>query len=254
MRMRKYIQHLNIVGLLVVTAAGKTFGQSAQNDTANTRYALSNITANFYVAMGQQSRLYSGHEYLPYDRTIKGTALYPLDAQTWAVGEVTYDGLLYKNVPLMYDIYKDVLISLLYNHYSMYTLLSERVSDFTFSGHHFVRVNAEGLIDDKSGIVTGFYDQLYGGKTEVLARRTKTIQNSTNQTLALETYFIGHDDYYIKKGNVYYKVGGQGSFLNVLKDKKQALQKYMKDNSFKFRTDPEVAMARLAAYYHQISN
>ena len=154
----------------------------------------------------------------------------------------------------MYDVYKDVLISLLYNHFSMYTLLSERVSDFTFSGHRFVRVNADGLVGDKSGIVTGFYDQLYSGKTEVLARRTKTIQNSTNQTLALETYFIAHNDYYVKKGNVYYNVSGQGSFLNVLKDKKQVLQKYMKDNSFKFRTDPEAAMAKLAAYYDQISN
>jgi len=252
--MRKYIQHLSIIGLLVATAAGKTLGQSAQNDTATSQRAFNNITANYYIAMGQQSRLYSGREYSFYDRSIKGTALYPLNAQTWAVGEVTYDGLVYKNVPLMYDIYKDALISLLYNHFSMYTLLSERVSDFTFSGHHFVRVNANGLVDDKSGIVTGFYDQLYGGKTEVLARRTKTIQNSTNQSLILETYFIEHNDYYVKKGNVYYKVGGQGSFLNVFKDKKQALQKYMKDNDFKFKTDPEAAMARLAAYYDQVSN
>lgn len=252
--MRKYIQRLSIIGLLAATAAGKAFGQSAPGDTANSQRALNNITANFYITIGQESRLYSGHEYLPYDRSIKGTALYPLDAQTWAVGEVTYDGIVYKGVPLMYDIYKDALISLLYNHFSMYTLLPERVSDFTFSGHRFIRINAEELVDDKSGIATGFYDQLYGGKTEVLARRTKTIQNSTNQTLALETYFIEHNEYYVKKGNVYYKVGSQGSFLNVLKDKKQVLQKYMKDNNFKFRTDPEAAMARLAAYYDQISN
>jgi hypothetical protein len=252
--MRRYIQHLSIIGILVAIGAGKTFGQTGQSDTVNSQRALNNITANFYITIGQQSRLYSGHEYLPYERSIKGTALYPLDAETWAIGEVNYDGIVYKGVPLMYDVYKDVLISLLYNHFSMYTLLTERVNSFTFSGHHFVRVNAEALVDDKSGIVTGFYDQLYGGKTEVLARRTKTIQNSTNQTLALETYFIAHDDYYIKKGNAYYKVGGQSSFMNALKDKKQALQKYMKDNSFRFRADPEAAMARLAAYYDQISN
>jgi hypothetical protein len=252
--MRKYIQHLSIIGLLVATAAGKTFGQSAQNDTVDSQRAFNNITANFYTAIGQHSRLYSGDEYLPYDRTIKGTALYPLDAQTWAIGQVTYDGFVYKGVPLMYDVYKDLLISLLYNHFSMYSLLSERVSEFTFSGHHFVRVNANGLTDDKSGIVTGFYDQLYGGKTEVLARRTKTIQNSTNQSLILETYFIEHNDYYVKKGNSYYKVSGKGSFLNVLKNKKPELQKYLRDNSIKFNADPEAAMARLAAYYDQVAN
>jgi hypothetical protein len=252
--MRKYIQHLSIICFLGAIAPCKSFGQAAQGDTATSQHALDNVTANFYLTIGQQSRLYSGHEYLPYERTIKGTALYPLDAQTWAVGDVTYDGAVYKNIPLMYDIYKDVLVSLLYNHFSMYTLLTERVSDFSFSGHRFVRLNAAGLVNDKSGISTGFYDQLYGGKSEVLAKRSKTIQNSTNQTLALETYFIETNDYYVRKGGTYYKVSGQGSFLDVFKDKKQALQKYMKDNSFKFRTDPEAAMARLAAYYDQLSN
>jgi hypothetical protein len=252
--MEKIIRKLTLACFLGAIAAGTASGQSAQPDTGVSQRALNNVIANFYLNIGQQSRLYSGREYMAYDPHIKGNALYPLNAQSWTIGSVTYDGFLYKNVPLMYDIYKDVLVSLLYNHFSAYMLLSERVSDFEFSGHHFVRVNADGLTDDKSGITTGFYDQLYGGKTQVLARRIKTIQNSTNQTLALETYFIEANDYYVKKGGVYYKVSGQGSFLKLLKDKKPQLQKYMKDNGFKFRADPELAMARLAAYYDQVSN
>jgi len=252
--MKRIIRKLSIICFLAAIAAGKASGQSAQTDTGASQGALNNVIANFYLNIGQQSRLYSGREYQPYDPHIKGTALYPLDAQSWAMGEVTYDGFVYKNVPLKYDIYKDIVVSLLYNHFSSYALLSERVSAFAFSGHHFVRVNAGNLENDKSGISTGFYDQLYGGKSEVLARRSKTVQNSTNQTLALETYFIEANDYYVRKGNAYYKVSGQGAFLNVFKDKKPELQKYMKDNGFKFRTDPEVAMARLAAYYDQITN
>ncbi|HWD90137.1 MAG TPA: hypothetical protein VG367_18545 [Mucilaginibacter sp.] len=249
--MKRSIRKLSIICFLGSIGMGNAFGQSAQTDTA--QHAMSNVIANFYLNIGQQSRLYEGHEYIGYDPHIKGNALFPLDAQTWSLGEVTYDGFEYKNVPMMYDIYKDVLVALLYNHFSAYTLLTERVSNFSFSGHRFVRVNADGLVNDKSGITTGFYDQLYGGRTEVLAKRVKTIQNSTNQTLALETYFIEANDYYVKKGGVYYKVSGQGAFLNVLKDKKPELQKYMKDNGFKFRTNPELAMARLAAYYDQIT-
>lgn len=249
--MKKIIRKLSIICVFGSMMACHAFGQSKQPDTS--QHALNNVLASFYLNIGQQSRLYDGPAYFTYDPHIKGNALYPLDAQTWAIGEVTYDGYVYKNVPLMYDIFKDVLVSLLYNHFSSYTFLSERVSDFTFSGHHFVRVNADGLTNDKSGISTGFYDELYGGKSQVLAKRAKTIQNSTNQTLALETYFIETNDYYVRKGGVYYKVSGQGSFLNVFKDKKPELQKYMRDNGFKFRTDPEMAMARLAAYYDQLS-
>jgi hypothetical protein len=253
--MKKYIYKQGILCFLSVITVSKLFGQTTtQSDSSALQNTLHQTTANFYIAIGQQSRLYSGHEYLPYDRTIKGTALYPFEADTWASGEVNYDGITYNSVPMMYDVYKDVVVVLLYNHFSMYTLLNERVHDFTFSGHHFVRVNADSLVKDNSGISMGFYDQLYGGKTEVLAKRIKTIQNSTNIAVSLETYFIAKSEYYFRKGDTYYKVSSQGSFLNVLKDKKAALQKYIKDNNINFRQDPEVAMASLAAYYDQISN
>ncbi len=249
--MKRYLLKLSTLCFLSVITAGKLFGQAAPADSSVVQNTLQQTVANFYIAIGQQSRLYSGHEYLPYERTIKGNALYPLDAETWASGEVNYDGFVYKGVPMMYDIYKDQLVVLLYNHFSMYTLLNERVHDFTFSGHHFVRVDADSLTNDKSGISTGFYDQLYGGKVEVLAKRIKTIQNSTNIAISLETYFIAKTEYYVRRGNTYYNVSGQGSFLNVLKDKKPLLQKYIKDNNIHFRQDPEGAMASIAAYYDQ---
>ena len=117
---------------------------------------------NFYKAIGQESRLYNGHEYLPYDPHIKENALFPYDAKTWEPGEVNYDGIVYKNVPMMYDVYKDVVIVLLYNKFSMFTLLSNRVHDFAFANHHFVRIDADSVNSRQSGIIPGFYDQLYG--------------------------------------------------------------------------------------------
>jgi len=252
--MKKFLPKAGFLLLFNLVSVVKLFGQEAAvTDSARLQASLDKAASDFYIAIGQQSRLYSGREYFNYDRAIKGNALYPLDAQTWATGEVNYDGLKYTGVLMMYDIYKDELIVLLYNHFTMYTLLDERVHDFSFSGHHFVRVKADSLVNDKSGISTGFYDQLYGGnKAEVLAKRVKTIQNSTNQTAILETYFIEKHDYYVRKGNTYYSVGGQGSFLNVFKDKKAELQKYMKDNNIRFRSDPEAAMATLAAYYDRL--
>ena len=87
---------------------------------------------------------------------------------------------------------------------------------------------------------------------EVLAKRVKTIQNSTNISITLETYFLENHSYYVRKGNTYYKVSGQGSFLDVLKDKKAAVQKYMKDNNLKYRSDPEGVMAAVASYYDKL--
>ncbi|MDB5136146.1 MAG: hypothetical protein JWP37_2749 [Mucilaginibacter sp.] len=251
--MKKCIPKLCVLCFLSTICIGKSFGQEAQNDSTYLKNMLAQTVSNFNKSIGQQSRLYNGAEYQLYDRTIKGTALFPLDAETWELGQVNYDGIFYKDVPMMYDIYKDVVVVLLYNKFSMYTLLDERVHDFNLSGHHFVRVEADSL-NSRSGIGTGFYDELYGGKIEVLAKRTKTIQNSTNVTANLETYFIEKNDYYLRKGNAYYSVGSQSSFLNVLKDKKKILQQYIKDNNIKFRKDPEGAMANIAAYYDTLPN
>jgi hypothetical protein len=231
-----------------------SFGQTAQNDSAYLQTTLNQTITSFNKLIGQQSRLYNGHEYQVYDRSIKGNALFPLDAETWELGSVNYDGIIYKDVPMMYDIYKDVVVVLLYNKFSRYSLLNERVHDFTLSDHHFVRIEADSLTNNSSGVTTGFYDQLYGGRIEVLAKRTKTIQNSTNVTASLETYFIEKNEYYIRKGNTYYSVGSQSSFLKVLKDKKNILQQYIRENKIKFKNDPENVMARIASYYDHLVN
>jgi hypothetical protein len=227
----------------------KAFGQQAQNDNGSLHASIDQNVSDFYIAIGQESRLYNGTEYHPYPPTIKGTPYFPLDAQTWATGEVTYDGILYKGVPMMYDIVKDEVVALLYNHFSMYTLIDERVQDFSFSGHHFVRINADSLINDKSGISTGFYDQIYSGKIELLAKWSKTIQETTSNSTTLESYFADTHDYYLRKGNTWYKVNSQSAFLNALKDRKATLQQYLKSNKMKFKQNPELAMIALATYY-----
>jgi hypothetical protein len=234
---------------------GESFGQAALNDSSYLQTTIAQTVSGFYKSIGEQSRLYDGHEYLPYDPHIKGNALFPYDAQGWEPGEVAYDGILYKNVPMMYDVYKDALVVLLYNKFTMYTLLKTRVHDFSFSNHHFVRLDADSISNDKSGIVSGYYDQLYSGKIEVLARRSKSIQNSSNSVvLTPETFFTSTDDYYLRKGNTYYKIGSKGAILGVLKDKKSELQQYLRSNKIKYGANPEDAMAKMAAYYDHLTN
>lgn len=229
---------------------GRSFAQTNLPDTASLQIA----SANFYKAIGQESRLYNGHEYQPYDLRIKNNALFPYDAKTWVIGDVDYDNITYSGVPMMYDIYKDVVVVQLYNRFSMFTPLSERVQNFSFSGHHFIRIEADQIADNKAELVTGFYDQLYSGKIEILAKRRKTLQNSSNAVAAPETFFSETNDYYLKKGNVYYKIGSKGSILKLLKDKKGELQKHIKQNNIRFGDDPEFAMVKIASYYDQITN
>ncbi|WP_426669586.1 hypothetical protein ACPPVU_25640 [Mucilaginibacter sp. McL0603] len=253
--MKKSLLKIAALCFLSLFFIAKSFGQTPLNDSSYLQTSITQTVSNFYKSIGQQSRLYDGHEYLPYDPHTKGNALFPYDAQGWEPGEVTYDGILYKNVPMMYDVYKDALVVLLYNKFTMFSLLKGRVHDFSFSNHYFIRLDADSINNDKSGIVSGYYDQLYGGKIEILARRSKTIQSAPNSSvLTLETFFTSTNDYYLRKGNIYYKIGSKSSILNVLKDKKSELQQYLKTNKIKYNANPDDAMAKIAAYYDHLTN
>ncbi len=254
--MKKIILKLSLLCFLSVTFIGKSFGQAALNDSSYVQAAIAQNVTNFYKAIGPESRLYNGHEYPPYDPHIKGNALFPYNVQSWEYGEVNYDGLVYQNVPLMYDIYKDVVVVLLYNKISMFSLTSNRVHDFSLANHHFVRVIADSLGKNEAGLTTGFYDQLYGGKIEILAKRTKSLQGTTSNANAVpETYFLAKDEYYLRKGNIYYNLSlSQGSILRLLKDKKSELQQYLKTNKIRFKDDREGNMARIAAYYDHLTH
>jgi hypothetical protein len=251
--MKKFSLKISVLCFFSIVFLNNSFGQAALSDSTSAQTAQ--VISNFDSAVGQQSRLYDGHEYLPYDPHIKNTALFPYEVSAvMQPGDVTYDGIVYKNVPMMYDVYKDAVVVQLYNKFSMFTLLGNRVSDFTFAGHYFVRVIADSLNSKSAELTTGFYDQLYGGKVEALAKRIKTLQNSSSTTAFPETYFVPKNEYYIRKGNIYYKVSSQSSVLSAFKDKKNELQQYIKQNNIKFGRDPEGAMAKIAAYYDHITN
>lgn len=233
---------------------GKSFGQTAPGDSAVLQNSITQITSKFYKAIGEQSRLYNGHEYLPYDPQFKSNALFPYDEKSWEPGEVTYDGIVYKNVPMMYDVYKDMVVVLLYNKFSMFNLVSNRVHNFSFSNHYFIRIDADQINNEQAGLTTGFYDLLYEGKTWILAKRKKTIQNSANAIAGNETSFIESDAYYLKKGNVYYKIGSKGSVLKIFKDKKRELQQYLKQKAINYSQNTEDAMIKMASYYDHLTN
>ena len=136
----------------------------------------------------------------------------------------------------------------------MYSLVSNRVHDFSFDNHYFLRIEANRVNNEGATLITGFYEQLYGGKIWILAKRRKSMQTSSNNVTALETNFIESNDFYLKKGNTYYPIGSKSSVLKVLKDKKKEIQQYLRQNSIKYSDNPEDAMVKMASYYDHLTN
>ncbi|NHA07461.1 hypothetical protein G7092_26920 [Mucilaginibacter sp. HC2] len=241
---------LGVIVTILFFITKQTLGQTLSADTSEQRIAMTHIADAYNTAIGQQSRLYNGVEYEPYNPGIRGNAYFQ-DINKFTPGTVTYDGLFFKDVPMMYDLNKNVVVVLLYNKFSMFTLLNERVEHFDLLSHHFVNIIADSL-HANAGIDAGFYDELYHGHVVVLARYSKSLQ-TTSVSSTIETYFSSSKSFFLKKGSNYYSISGQGALLDILKDKKKELQQYIKANRIKYRKGPEEAMVAIASRYDELS-
>ncbi len=230
---------------------GRALCQTVADDSTIQKNAVGHVVGQYYNAIGQMSRLYNGPEYEFYDPLIKSNAFF-LDVNAFKPGTVNYDGEFFSNVPMMYDLNKDLVVVLLYNGFSKYSLVSPRAESFDLLNHHFIYVAADST-NKASDIEAGFYEEIYSGKLQVLVKWSKSIQ--TTQTLnSIETFFTEEKKhYYLKKGNNYYSTGSQGAFLDALKDKKKELQQYLKTNKIRFKDAPERAMYMMAAQYDLLS-
>ncbi|HEY8930168.1 MAG TPA: hypothetical protein VIM55_13295 [Mucilaginibacter sp.] len=226
--------------------------QAPVSDSSSQQNALNNAVALYNSSIGIQAPLFSGVEYNFHDPHIKGNAYY-LDINGFSAGTVYYDGLLYNKVSLLYDLFTDDLVVLLPNRVSKFVAIKERVKWFNYQGGHFININTDTLANN-TVLKSGYYLQIYSGRSEVLGRYEKTMQTSTNSTTGVENYFSQTKDFYLRKNNVYYRVNSKGALQDVLKDKKKELKKFMNANNIQYRENPEDALLKIATWYDHLSN
>jgi hypothetical protein len=249
--MRRCTGSILITGLLCLIFCSNAFSQPDKADSSSQQNALNNTLSFYYSTIGKQSPLYNGIEYFLRDPAIKGNAYFS-DVNAFTAGALVYDGFPFKNVPMLYDIYSDQVVVLLYNHFSMFSLIKDKVTSFDFLNQHFIRIDSATSLANPV-ISPGFYNEIYNGKIEVLVKWQKNIQTSSTGQSS-ESYFNQYKDYFIKKDNKYVSFSGQGGLLDVLKDKKRDLQRYIRENRIKFRAAPEEAMVKIASYYDHLTN
>ncbi len=248
-----YLQlKLCCISFLILKTAS---AQTVSADTGVYPAALSKANAVYAIAIGTQLPLNNGPEYYFYNPLeIRGSAYFM--ELPFTNGDVYYDGAEYRGVQLLYDLYKDEVAALLYDHFNKYVLIKSRVSNFDLTGHHFVNISTDSL-PANTVLKGGYYDELYHGRTQVVSKRYKVIQNYQSNGGIMEAYNFFTDtkeDFYIRKGGVYYPISGQGALLDVFKDHKKELRQYIKLNKLKFGRDPHGFLASIAAYYDRITN
>jgi hypothetical protein len=133
--------------------------QQFSPDTAVARLATTRTIQAWHDFIGAQAPLYNGIEHIMYPRM---TGHPYFDQEGMQYGSIVYEGILYRNIPMLYDLVRDQPIVFNREGY-MLGLSREKVKEFSLSGHRFIHTPS------------GFYDLLCSGTITILAKRTKSI-------------------------------------------------------------------------------
>ncbi|MBV9987942.1 MAG: hypothetical protein JO301_09700 [Chitinophagaceae bacterium] len=236
-----------MAGLTVLlTVCGRLSAQQPLADTASTAYAVRLYQQFLYP----EKALYTGRQYLDYRNVLYENHHPFFRSPDFQPGSVYYDGVLYEDISLQYDIVKNVIVT--WDPYRKYLieLLSAKLDWFTINDTRFVHIRPEAGM--RSPVEDGFYRLLYDGKITVLKKEAKRVVQEIDikrvQRLTEET-----PSYYIRKGNAYFPVSNKSSVLKVLNDQKAELNQFIRKQNLDFSGEKEKALAAIAAQYDQLT-
>lgn len=219
-----------------------TYGQV--NDTTFLKMAVENAAKLYASSIQGQTNLYTGSQYKEPNQADDQHPFFGSD--DWVYGTITFDGEHYENIPMLYDITEDKLITENYYNAAEIVLFSEKVDDFRIDNHIFLHISKETA--NNSLPKSGFYELLYKGTTKLLARRQKELTEKIESSTILTQYEI-KDRYFVYKNGMYFPVRTKRSILNVLANQKQALRKFIAKNKIRFKGNQELALMRIASQY-----
>jgi hypothetical protein len=219
---------------------GLLAAQQPTQQTPNDSAALAKAVSLYYDHVGDEAAIYNGRAYQPHDGNLQGGDPY-FGAPLSVIGSLTFDGLDYTGVPLLFDLVRNLLI-VTDPKGQLLSLYNDKVQKFSIGRHHFLQLNIEGTPD--------FYELVRPGHVSFLIRRSKKIEEKI-QYDALQHFITVHDAWFLDINGQYHPFSSENSLLKLLEDKKKPIRQFIRSQDIKYSDDPEKAISRIIDFYNQ---
>jgi hypothetical protein len=242
-----FIQKACIIVLLITRFSGSVFAQAQESliDNSWRGKAISQIVKNYTDFLSEQSSLYNGPQYTGYNKPFQTGQPFFLNEE-YHTASVFYDHLWYHNVPIRYDLVRNVIA--IKGPAGPQLLFTEKIGSMSVEGHQFVQVPAMGGQNDIPE--TGLYELLFNHKQLVLLHKeTKRILDNIDASAEIKQYVETEDLYYLKNRNGYYPVNKESQFLTLLKDKKTEIRQFIRKSKLNFKKNKPGALVGVLKYY-----
>lgn len=221
--------------------------QQSIADTSLIARAVDYNKTRYDSQRAEESAIYNGIQFYPYLHSIEGIPFF--DSPDWQTGTIVYDGTVYRNMFMKYDLVKDQVIITADRAGGLFiSLFSPRVSEFSFKNYKFTRL---GMPSDSSNLHEGFYRILATGKLSVFAKKTKWIYE---QIIEQNIYrrFDEKTKYYILKDGEYKPIRNSSDLFSMLKEHKKEVQQYLSSKGLKYKKDPGQTIIESIEFYNQL--
>lgn len=194
---------LFLASLCIFIIAGSNAQSFQQNQENSTEF---NRMINIYHSWaGPHDPVYNGREYERYAFYINNGLPYFI-TDTLVNAKMVYDGIQYNQIPLLYDLIADELITKSYDGKKMIKLVKQKVDSFNLNGAWFISIH-HGNRD----MPEGYYQVLHDGNTLVLKKEVRRIENDIKYGEQLQKNIKSKVTYYVKEKDQYRKVNNNST-------------------------------------------
>ena len=233
--------------LLLLLAANVPVALHAQLDKQAQDPQLTNTISVFNSMVRDQSALYNGSYYYRFPEYIhSGHPFFVSDKP--AIGEVFYDGTLFKNVPLLYDERIDELITYDYNKTNLLQLVKLKVNMFSIHGSHFINVT-----DTHKAIPSGYYQLLYSSRSQVLSKEVKKVKTRIISQVEVNRSAETENSRYARINGRYHMINGSKALMKLFGSHRNAVSDMMKGKKMKYKANPSSYIVEAVSYYDQLA-
>lgn len=178
--------------------------------------------------------LITGGQYVESPKSIEGHPFY--FSRQFGEGSLMINGITYPEVPLMYDVYKDEVITF-HPIYNQRILINpDKIDEFSLSnGERFKYFEGNESYSNNSN---GLYQILKDGENTVLVKRFKTTKSIRDISIYTDE-FVEKKDFFILKSEVFIPINKSKQAIEVLGLDKKVAKKHLKESRIRFQDSPE---------------
>lgn len=231
--------------LIFFLLIGSCFLGKAQGNSSFILTARQNVVKQYSQYFKNQSPLYNGTE---YNEPLQTNDTHPFyNSMDWQRAAIEYADLVFPDVDVLCDLYGDKLVIEHFNG-SKVQLIPAKLRGFTIDGKRFLNITPRDLPAGLSE--SGFYQLLYDGDVQCLVRRKKNMRR-TVESHEVQVSYKEKVSYFVRKEHLYYPVKSKRSLVNLLKDKRNELNQYMRKERISFKNDRDTAILKILELYDE---